>query len=217
MTGQTCRRIIRSAIVRRAENTFGLLNVVGQTKKNPLKELPMIRSIAALATVALLTSTAMAQETLPADAPVPPAADVTIDPNAAVDTTPKQANMLTGFYATQAVIEICALDIEADVLEGMKADRVRLERSLNMDEATGTDAFNQVKTDVEKTTPDCAEGSTDRISVDAVTSIYKAQIAAGTQTPSAAPTDGAAVPATPATPAAPAAPAEPATPATPAQ
>ncbi|WEK04051.1 MAG: hypothetical protein P0Y65_17980 [Candidatus Devosia phytovorans] len=175
----------------------------------------MIRTIAALATVALLSSTAMAQETLPADAPPPPAGDITIDPAASVDSTPRSANMLTGFYATKAVIEICALEIEPDVLAGMEADRARLETSLSMDAATAGNAYTQVKADVEKTTPDCAEGSTDRISVDAVTAIYKSQIAAGTQTPGAAPADPAtpAAPAEPATPAAPAAPAEPATPA----
>lgn len=133
----------------------------------------MIRPFAALAAFALLSGAAFAQDAAPA-APAAPA-DIVVDPAAQVGATPRQADMLTGFYATQAVIEICSVEIEPNVAEGMEADRQRLENALNMDAPTAETAYNKVKADVEKTTPDCAEGSPDRIGVDAVTAIYKAQ------------------------------------------
>ena len=153
----------------------------------------MIRSIAALAVFAALTGAVAAQEAAPA---VPAAPEIVIDPAAAIDTTPKQANMLTGFYATQAVIEICAVEIEADVAAGMAADRGRLETALSMDTPTAEQAYAKVKADVEKTAPDCTDGSPDRIGVDAVTAIYKAQAA-----PADAPAADAADAAAPADPA----------------
>lgn len=172
----------------------------------------MIRPLAALAVLAVLTGAPVAQEAAPA-APAP--AEIVIDPAAKLSTSPKQANMLTGFYATQAVIEICSVTIDPAVTEGMAADRARLENALAMDTPTAEKAYTQVKADVEKTAPDCAEGSPDRISVDAVTAIYKAQAAAaGPATPAEAATP--AVPAEAATPAAPATPVEAAAPATPA-
>lgn len=171
----------------------------------------MIRPFAALAVMAALSGAAFAQEAAPAVPAAPTDAEIVIDPAASLNTSPRQANMLTGFYATEAVIELCALTIEPAVTEGMAADRARLERALAMDEATATTAYAQVKADVEKTTPDCTDGSTDRISVDAVTAIYKAQAAAAPAAPATA-----ADPAAPAAPAEPAPPAEPATPAAPA-
>ena len=133
----------------------------------------MIRPFAALAVLALISGTSVAQEAAPAMAPAAPS-DIVIDPAATIDTTPKQANMLTGFYATQAVIELCAIQIEPTITEGMAADRARLETALSMDAAAATSAYAQVKADVEKTQPDCAEGSADRAGVDAVTAIYAA-------------------------------------------
>ena len=170
----------------------------------------MIRSIAALAVFAVLTGAAVAQEAAPA---APAATDIVVDPAAQFNSSPKQANMLTGFYATQAVIELCSLTVEPAVVEGMAADRTRLETALSLDTPSAEKAYAQVKADVEKTTPDCTDGSTDRISVDAVTAIYKAQAAASGPAAAATPVDAAtpaapAEPATPATPAAPAAPAQ---------
>ena len=173
----------------------------------------MIRPIAALAVMTLLTGTAMAQEAAPA---TPAPADIVVDPAANLSPAPKQANMLTGFYATQAVIELCSLEIEQPVLDGMAADRARLETALSMDATTAETAYARVKADVETTTPDCTDGSPDRMSVDAVTAIYEAQVPPpGAEAPAAGATP--ATPATPADPATPAVPAEPATPATPAQ
>jgi hypothetical protein len=129
----------------------------------------MIRPLAALAVLALISGAASAQEAAPAPAP-----EIVVDPAAAIDTTPKQANMLTGFYATQAVIELCSVAIEPNIAEGMAADRARLETALSMDAPTAAAAYAQVKADVEKTTPDCADGSPDRAGVDAVTAIYAA-------------------------------------------
>lgn len=127
----------------------------------------MIRPLAAFATLALTLGASVAQEVAPAAAP-----EIVVDPAASLNTTPKQANMLTGFYATLAVIEICAVSIEPDITVGMDADRQRLETALGMDAATAAAAFAQVKADVEKTAPDCTEGSADRQGVDAVTAIY---------------------------------------------
>jgi hypothetical protein len=129
----------------------------------------MIRPLAALAVLALMSGVSTAQEAAPATAP-----EIVVDPAAAIDTTPKQANMLTGFYATQAVIELCSVAIEPNIAEGMAADRARLETALSMDAPTAAAAYAQVKADVEKTTPDCADGSPDRAGVDAVTAIYAA-------------------------------------------
>ena len=159
----------------------------------------MIRPLAALAFIALSLGAATAQEALPAQPTTP---EVVVDPAATIDATPKQANLLTGLYATKAVIEICAVTVPADILTGISTDQQRLETGLGMDPATAEKAYVQVKADVEKTTPDCAEGSPDRASVDAVVAIYTEQAA-----------KAAAAPAAPATPAVPATPAAPATPA----
>lgn len=167
----------------------------------------MIRPIAALAVFAVLTGAVVAQEAAPAAPAAAPATapDIVIDPAASLNNSPKQANMLTGFYATQAVIELCAVAVEPSVVDGMAADRARLERSLGLDAASGEKAYVQVKADVEKTAPDCTDGSTDRLSVDAVTAIYKAQAAASG--PGAAPAAAAApAPAAPAQTPAPVAP-----------
>ncbi len=165
----------------------------------------MIRPLAALAVLAFLSGAAAAQEAAPAAAPAAP--DIVVDPAATLNTTPKQANMLTGFYATQAVIELCAVAIEPNITEGMAADRARLETALGMDATASAAAYAQVKADVEKTQPDCADGSADRAGVDAVTAIYAAL------PPPEAPAEPAAPPAgTVTTPAAPAAPVAPAAP-----
>lgn len=162
----------------------------------------MIRPLAALALTALLLGSAHAQSPEPAAEP-----EIVVDPAATFNTSPKQANMLTGFYATQAVIEICEVTIEPSIAEGMAADRARLENALGLDPASAATAYADVKADVEKTSPDCAEGSPDRLGVDAVTAIYAAQSApAGTVTPAAEPA-----------PTPPAEPAEPTEPAPPAQ
>ena len=129
----------------------------------------MIRPFAAFAILALTLGATTAHETAPAEAP-----EIVVDPAASLNTSPKQANMLTGFYATMAVIDICAIAVEPDITAGMDADRQRLETALGMDPATAAAAYEQVRTDVEKTTPDCAEGSSDRLGVDAVTAIYAA-------------------------------------------
>ena len=127
----------------------------------------MIRPFAAFAILALTLGATTAQETAPAEAP-----EIVVDPAASLNTSPKQANMLTGFYATMAVIDICAIAVEPDITAGMDADRQRLETALGMDPAMAATAFAQIKADVEKTTPDCTEGSADRLGVDAVTAIY---------------------------------------------
>lgn len=157
----------------------------------------MIRPLAALAALALMLGASVAQEAAPAAAP-----EIVVDPAASLNTTPKQANMLTGFYATLAVIEICAVSIEPDIAAGMDADRKRLETALGMDPAMAASAFAQVKADVEKTAPDCTEGSADRQGVDAVTAIY-ANLPSPPAAPApAAPTAGTVTTEAPAAPAA---------------
>ncbi len=145
----------------------------------------MIRPLAVLAALALALGSATAQ-----DLPPPETAKITIDPTAQVGgVASKQADMLTGYYATVAVIELCSLSIEPDIFAGMNADKLRLERALSMDAATATEAYGKVKAEVETTSPDCTEGSPDRISVDAVTAIYSAAppaIGGTTTTPDAA-------------------------------
>lgn len=155
----------------------------------------MNRPLAALAFLALGLGATAAQDAVPAQ---PAAADIVVDPTASLDVTPKQANLLTGLYATRAVIEICAVTVAPDVLAGITIDQQRLETGLGMDPATAEKAYIQVKADVEKTTPDCTDGSPDRASVDAVAAIYAEQAAAP-----AAPAAPAALVA-PATPTAPA-------------
>ena len=70
----------------------------------------MIRPLAALAVLTLMSGASIAQEAAPSAAP-----EIVVDPAASLNTSPKQANMLTGFYATLAVIEICAVSIEPDI------------------------------------------------------------------------------------------------------
>jgi hypothetical protein len=160
----------------------------------------MIRPLAALVFLAAGLGAASAQEVAPATPQAP--ADVVVDPTAEINATPKQQNLLTGMYATKAVIEICALTVEQGVINGMNADQKRLETTLLMDAPTAEKAYAVVKADVEKTQPDCAEGSPDRIGVDAVTDIYKGQSAAAPQGTTSAPAMSApadaAAPATPA-------------------
>lgn len=173
----------------------------------------MIRTFAALTLLALGTVSLAAQEANTPAAPAAPA-NIVVDPLAPIDTTPKNANLLTGLYATKAVIELCSVTVDPAVLDRMTADQRRFEAGMGMDAARGDTAYAGIKADVERTTPDCAEGSPDRQSVDAVVSLY------GNQGAAAAPPVTPAAPTTP-PPAAPAAeaPAAPApeAPATPAQ
>lgn len=156
----------------------------------------MIRPLAALAVLAFSLGASVAQEAAPTTPP-----EIVVDPTATIDATPKQANMLTGFYATQAVIELCSVAIEPTIAEGMAADRARLETALSMDAAAATAAYAQVKADVEKTQPDCADGSPDRAGVDAVTAIYAALPPPAAPAAPAAGTTEAPAPAAPAAPA----------------
>jgi len=83
-----------------------------------------------------------------------------------------RTDMMTGFYATLAVIDICAVTVAPDVVAGMATDRARLETATGLDAAAAAEAYAEVRADVEKTAPDCAAGSADLASVEAVTAIY---------------------------------------------
>lgn len=131
----------------------------------------MIRPAAAFVLTLAGLGTAFAQEAtpVPAEAPV-----IRIDPAANIDNSPKQLNLLTGLYATQAVIEICAVTVPEDVVTKMGRQRMAYETALGMDAATGSRAYESTKADVQQTSPDCADGSADRLGVDEVLAIYLA-------------------------------------------
>lgn len=129
----------------------------------------MTRLIAAFALSLFAVAAPLAQEATPPVA----APNIEVDPSAVIDNTPKQLDLLTGLYATQAVIEICAITVPADVNERMTRDRQRYESLLIMDAETASRAYASTKAEVEKTTPDCAEGSVDRQGVEAVLSAYQ--------------------------------------------
>lgn len=140
-------------------------------------------------------SMAYAQDVKPAPIDTPQAPEnLTVNPMATLDVTPKRANLLTGLYATKAVIEICNVPVDAAILKRMSDDETGFASGLQMDAATAAKAYEQVKADVTKTKPDCAEGSPDRQSVDAVVSIYTAG-PAGVAPAAAAPAPAAATPA----------------------
>jgi hypothetical protein len=129
----------------------------------------MIRSLAIVAFVLATGGAALAQE---ASTTTPAPTDIQVDPNANVNVMPKQANMLTGLYATQAVIDICAITVPETAATRMGNDRKRFEAGVGLDATGAAQAYEKIKTDVAATTPDCAEGSPDRQNVQAVLSLY---------------------------------------------
>lgn len=164
----------------------------------------MPRLTLALSLLAALVPAAYAQDAAPAAKP-----DITVDPRAVVDAMPQQGTLLTGLYATQATIELCSVEVGEPATTAMNAHRRQLESELRMDVATATAAYDAIKSDVEKTGVDCAEGSRDREQTAEVIAIYSGQGAAPAQpaspmdpaaAPAAAPVDPAAAP-TPAAPA----------------
>ncbi|MBS3849619.1 hypothetical protein PSC71_06320 [Devosia sp. J2-20] len=141
----------------------------------------MYKTLAVLTVLALGLQPAIAQDAAPAvpEAAAPTTSDaapaaqtIVVDPAATFPNASKQTNLLTGFYATLAVIEICALPIPDDIKSGMAGDRTRLEASVGLDAVKAGEAYAKVLAEVQSTDPDCAEGSADRASVDAVTAIY---------------------------------------------
>lgn len=124
----------------------------------------MMKSFAVLGFLLAGLSAPLAQDAAPT---------IEIDPAAPINSMPKHANLLTGLYATQAVIDICAITVPEPVMTAMNFDRKRYENLLTMDEAASTRAYRDTKAEVERTAPDCAEGSPDRQGVEAVLSIYR--------------------------------------------
>ncbi|MEO8686252.1 MAG: hypothetical protein ABI414_15600 [Devosia sp.] len=129
----------------------------------------MIRPLSILAVLLATTTMGLAQE---ASTTTPPATDIQVNPSAAVSTMPKQADMLTGIYATQAVIDICAITVPEPVAAKMGSDRQRFEALIGLDAAGAVEAYKKIKDNVATTTPDCADGSADRKNVEAVLALY---------------------------------------------
>ena len=147
----------------------------------------MLRTSLAAGLLALLATAATAQEATPPAAP----AEIVIDPAANTAQPSKSTSLLTGLYATQATIELCAITVDPAIAAGMAADRQRLELSVSLDTPSAANAYAKVKADVERVGVDCAEGSPDRQSVDAVMAVY-AQLAASSGGSTAQPADPAA-------------------------
>lgn len=129
----------------------------------------MIRPLAILAVLLATTGAGLAQE---AATTTPAPTDIQIAPGAAIDVMPKQAKMLTGIYATQAIIDICSITVPEPVATKMGNDRARFEAGIGLDAAGAKEAYDKIKTNVASTSPDCAEGSADRKNVEAVLTIY---------------------------------------------
>ncbi len=143
----------------------------------------MIRTPAAALLIALAATTSFAQE-----ATTPPAdTQVTVDPSANVRALPKAVDVLTGLYATLATVEICEITLEPAIATAIDADRASMEAAAAFDQPTGEKAYQAVLADVRKTNPDCADGSPDRIGVDAVTAVYASRMAAAPQPAGTAP------------------------------
>jgi hypothetical protein len=129
----------------------------------------MIRPLSILAVLLATTTMGFAQE---ASTTTPAATDIQVNPSANVNVMPKQADMLTGIYATQAVIDICAITVPEPVAAKMGSDRSRFESLIGLDAAGAVEAYKKIKDSVAATTPDCAEGSADRKNVEAVLTLY---------------------------------------------
>jgi len=142
----------------------------------------MARSPLALAVLLAVvgTTAAFAQAAIPAAPAAPVAApaapvaapEISINPAAGLAAATDPTQLLTGLYATKAVIELCAIEIPAATQTAMTADQIRFERKMGWDPATALQAYGGIKTSVESTKPDCTEGSADRQGVDAVLSVY---------------------------------------------
>lgn len=129
----------------------------------------MIRPFALVAVLLATTTLGFAQE---ASTTTPAATDIQVNPSATVNAMPKQANMLTGIYATQAVIDICTITVPEQVATRMGNDRSRFETAIGLDASGAVEAYKKIKDSVAATSPDCAEGSADRKNVEAVLSLY---------------------------------------------
>lgn len=135
------------------------------TKAHTIRSAVVPRFSLALLLLAATLAGAQAQDAAPET-------KITVDPRAIVDAMPKQGQLLTGLYATQATVEICGMTVTEPGATAMSAHRRQLEGELRMDAATAEAAYAAVKADVEKTGVDCAEGSADRQQTEAVIAVY---------------------------------------------
>lgn len=129
----------------------------------------MPRFALAFSVLALTIAAPLAQEAAPAPTAAP---TITVDPSAVVDAMPKQGQLLTGLYATQATIELCNITVAEPGVTAMNAHRRQLETDFHLEGESAVKAYETVKADVEKAGVDCAEGSVDRQQTDAVIAVY---------------------------------------------
>lgn len=129
----------------------------------------MPRFAIAFSVLALTIAAPLAQEAAPAPEASP---TITVDPHAIVDAMPKQGQLLTGLYATQATIELCDITVTEPGATAMNAHRRQLETDFHLEGESAVKAYETVKADVEKAGVDCAEGSADRQQTDAVIAVY---------------------------------------------
>lgn len=131
-----------------------------------------------LALIATLVAMSPAAAQQAAETSTPSASStpsVTIDPRASLAVQPKQQTMLTGLYATQATLDLCAIAPTEPATINMNAHRRQLETGLGLDEAAGEKAYQAVRSDLEKAGVDCTETSPDRQQTDAVLAVYSGQ------------------------------------------
>lgn len=135
------------------------------TKAHTIRSAVVPRFSLAVLMLAATLAGAQAQDTAPET-------KITVDPRAIVDAMPKQGQLLTGLYATQATIELCNITVAEPGVTAMNAHRRQLESDFHLEGETAVKAYETVKADVEKAGVDCAEGSPDRQQTEAVIAIY---------------------------------------------
>lgn len=129
----------------------------------------MIRLPVLVAAIIITATTgfALAAGTTPSAPP-----DIEVDAGATINTVSKKTSMLTGLYATQAVIDICSISVSGPVATRMGNDRTRFEAAIGLDASSAAEAYQKIKANVASTSPDCTQGSSDRQEVEAVLTLY---------------------------------------------
>lgn len=136
---------------------------------------------AALASLALACSAVPAQQaTIPQfdaelEAPTANSANPAPLPGEPVVSLNMPANprdLLTGLYATKALIEVCEVSLTAEVSGAMEADEMRFLSQLGLDPQSAQASYGEILAATQTRNPDCAEGSADRAAVSEVVTVY---------------------------------------------